>query len=240
MYAIAPIAAVPPQRYDHRIVVDDAIRERNDRVKYFVALAGNIGAGKSSLTSRLAQRLGWEPIFEKATENPYLTDFYQNIPRWSFHSQMFFLTSQLRNYRTLIDCGSSVVQDRTIYEDGEIFAFNLYKNGYMSERDWSLYRNLYESLVSLLPLPHLVVYLRASVPTLMHRIAQRGEESDLNISQGYLAELNELYEDWVDGFNLCPLLTITTDDVDFMHCDEHFELIVQHVLNRVSGTNSEG
>ncbi len=208
-----------------------------DRVKYIVALAGNIGAGKSSLTSRLAQRLGWEPIIEQAEDNPYLADFYQDASQWSFHSQMFFLTCKLRNSRALLDCKNSLIQDRSIYEDGEIFAFNLYKKGYMSERDWHLYRNLYDGLVSLLPLPHVVIYLRASVPTLMRRINQRGYTYDLTISPSYLAELNELYENWVDGFKLCPVLTVTTDDLNFIQYEEHFEFLLQKVISAVSDTN---
>jgi len=142
--------------------------------KWFVAIAGNIGVGKSSLTGMLGEWLGWEPFFEAVSDNPYLADFYQDMARWSFHSQVFFLSRRLRHHHQLLQRPNSVVQDRTVYEDAEVFACNLYRQGLMSERDYRSYRELYEVLSALLPPPDLVVYLRASVPTLMARIAQRG------------------------------------------------------------------
>jgi deoxyadenosine/deoxycytidine kinase len=204
-------------------------------VKYFVAVAGNIGVGKSSLTSLLAQKLGWEPFFEAVVENPYLADFYSDMERWSFHSQIFFLSRRLRHHRSLLDRPGSVIQDRSVYEDAEVFARNLYNGGHMSERDWQSYRNLYEVLATLLPPPDLVVYLQASVPTLLNRIALRGRDFEHGISAGYLSQLNTLYDQWVTAFNLCPVLTVATDNLDFVQYDAHFDQIARRIRDRLQG-----
>src|SRR5829696_1703449 len=157
--------------------------------KYFVAIAGNIGVGKSSLTTLLAQRLGWEPFFEAVVENPYLADFYADMKAWSFHSQVFFLSRRLYDHKALMDHPTSVLQDRTVYEDAEIFARNLYRQGLMSEREWNSYWDLYTSVAQLLPSPDLVVYLQASVETLQKRIGLRGRDFERSISGEYLAQL---------------------------------------------------
>jgi deoxyadenosine/deoxycytidine kinase len=203
--------------------------------KYFVAVAGNIGVGKSSLTTLLAQRMGWEPFFEAVAENPYLADFYADMPTWSFHSQVFFLSRRLYDYRALMEHPTSVLQDRTVYEDAEIFARNLYRQGLMSERDWSSYWDLYSAVSTLLPPPDLVVYLQAQVDTLMHRIDLRGREFEQQISAEYLAQLNDLYDEWVAGFNLCPVLTIATDNLDFVHAPEHLDIIAERIEDRLRG-----
>jgi len=203
--------------------------------KWFIAIAGNIGVGKSSLTGMLGERLGWEPFFEAVSDNPYLADFYQDMARWSFHSQVFFLSRRLRHHHQLLLWPNSVVQDRTVYEDAEVFACNLYRQGLMSERDYRSYRELYEVLSALLPPPDLVVYLRASVPTLMARIAQRGRPFERNIAPEYLAQLNELYEDWIGRFNLCPVLTVPSDRLDFVANSHHLDLIVEKVLEKLQG-----
>ena len=203
--------------------------------KWFVAIAGNIGVGKSSLTGMLGERLGWEPFFEAASDNPYLADFYQDMARWSFHSQVFFLSRRLRHHHQLLQRPNSVVQDRTVYEDAEVFACNLYRQGLMSERDYRSYRELYEVMSALLPPPDLVVYLRASVPTLMARIAQRGRPFERNIAPEYLEQLNELYEEWIGRFNLCPVLTIPSDRLDFVANSHHLDLIVEKVLEKLQG-----
>ncbi len=159
--------------------------------KNFIAIAGNIGVGKSTLVGLLADRLGWTPFYEAVDENPYLADFYQDMRSWSFHSQVFFLSKRLRHHRGLLDHPGSVLQDRSIYEDAEIFAKNLYRQGNMSDRDYGTYRELYEVLTLYLPPPDLVVYLRASVETLTKRIAQRGRDYERDISRDYLARLNQ-------------------------------------------------
>jgi len=204
-------------------------------VKHFIAIAGNIGVGKSTLTGLLAQQLKWEPFYEAVEDNPYLADFYQDMRRWSFHSQIFFLSRRLRHHRALLDHPDSVVQDRSVYEDAEVFACNLYRQGNMGERDYKSYRELYEVLTMFLPTPDLVVYLRASVPTLRRRIAQRGREFEREISPDYLAQLNELYEEWTANFTLCPVLTVPADDLDFVQNHTHLDLIAGKILDKLHG-----
>jgi deoxyadenosine/deoxycytidine kinase len=204
-------------------------------VKKFIAVAGNIGVGKSTLVTLLSRRLGWEPFYEAVAENPYLADFYTNMHLWSFHSQIFFLSNRLRSHRQLLDHPTSVVQDRSVYEDAEIFAHNLYDQGYLGERDYATYRQLYEVLTEFLPPPDLVLYLRASVETLQRRISRRGRDYERQITPGYLKQLNDLYESWIDAFSLCPVLTVPADDLDYVAYPAHLDLVVQKVLDRLQG-----
>ncbi len=205
------------------------------RVKSFVAIAGNIGVGKSTLTALLSQRLGWEPFFEAVDANPYLSDFYEDMERWSFHSQIYFLSRRLRHHWQLLQRADSVVQDRTVYEDAEVFACNLHQRGWMDGRDYESYSELYQVVTAVLPPPDLIVYLRASVPTLEERIRKRGRSFERKIPTAYLGQLNELYERWVEGFDLCPILIVPTDALDLAGNDSHRELIVEEVLARLSG-----
>jgi deoxyadenosine/deoxycytidine kinase len=185
-------------------------------MKKYLVLAGNIGAGKSTLVELLADRLGYRPYFEPVAENPYLADFYGDMKRWAFHSQVFFLTHRTRMHRALMDDSSSVVQDRSLYEDAEVFARNLYQQGNMSSQDWETYLELYRTISSLLPPPDLVVYLRCSVPTLRRRIAKRGRGFEASIADEYLDGLNRLYESWIEGFELSPVLVVPGDRLDFV------------------------
>jgi len=203
--------------------------------KKFVAVAGNIGVGKSSLTEALCQNMEWEPFYEAVDENPYLADFYRDMQMWSFHSQIFFLSRRLRHHRQLVNFPGSVVQDRSVYEDAEIFARNLHQQGNMTDRDYGVYRELYEVLVSFLPAPDLVVYLRASVETLLARIRQRGRDYEQDIDPAYLGRLNALYEDWIGGFRLCPVLIVPADNLDFVSHDTHLALILEKVRAKLSG-----
>ncbi len=202
-------------------------------MKKFIIIAGNIGVGKSALTTLLSERLGWEPFYEAVDENPYLLDFYKDMKHWSFHSQIFFLARKIRYHLEIIKSPSSVVQDRSIYEDAEIFAENLYRQGLMVERDYRTYRELYEAILPLLPPPDLIVYLRASVPTLQERISLRGREFERVIPKDYLEQLNLLYDEWAKGFTLCPILTVQTDDLDFVKYPHHLELIEVEVLAKL-------
>ena len=206
-----------------------------DMSKRFVAIAGNIGVGKSTLTGLLGQRLGWEPFYEAVADNPYLADFYADMTRYAFHSQMFFLSRRLRHHRRLLDFPGSVVQDRSVYEDAEIFARLLHEQGHIEERDYRTYRELYEVLVLFLPPPDLVVYLRASVPTLLKRISSRGREFERGISPEYLEQLNAFYASWMQAFSLCPVLTVPADDLDFVHNGAHLDLIIAKIEERLSG-----
>ena len=204
-------------------------------MKHFIAIAGNIGVGKSTLTGMLARQLGWGPFYEAVEDNPYLADFYQDMRQWSFHSQIFFLSRRLRHHRALLDHPNSVVQDRSVYEDAEVFARNLYRQGNMGERDYKSYRELYEVLTMFLPSPDLVVYLRASVPTLQRRIALRGREYEREISADYLSQLNDLYEEWTANFTLCPVLTVPADDLDFVKNHLHLDLIADRIMDKLQG-----
>lgn len=204
-------------------------------MKKFVAVAGNIGVGKSTLVRLLSRELGWEPFYEAVAENPYLPDFYRDMPSWGFHSQIFFLSNRLRSHRQLLDHPTSVVQDRSVYEDAEIFARNLHSQGSMDARDYGTYRQLYEVLTEFLPPPDLVIYLRASVDTLGQRIARRARDYERRIAPDYLAQLNGLYEEWIAAFTLCPVLTVPADDLDFVAHRAHLDLIVQKVLDKLQG-----
>lgn len=204
-------------------------------MKKFIAIAGNIGVGKSTLVEKLCAKLKWEPFFEGVVDNPYLADFYQDMRAWSFHSQVFFLSRRLHDLRQLRDFPRTVVQDRSVYEDAEIFAKNLYKQGHISERDWSTYRELYQVLTELLPPPDLVVYLSASVPTLLQRIALRGREYEKSIAPEYLAQLNVLYDEWIGDFELSPVLIVPADRLDFVANNKHLNLIAQKIQEKLRG-----
>ena len=204
-------------------------------MKKFITIAGNIGAGKSSLVQMLSNRLGWKPFFEPVANNPYLADFYEDMKAWGFHSQIFFLSHRLRVYRELADCQSSVILDRSLYEDAEIFARNLFTNGIMNQRDHETYEALYHSLISFLPTPDLMIYLRASVSTLSGRIVKRGRDFEKTIKSDYLDQLNQAYEAWISNFSLCPVLTIPTDNLDFVSMPDHLDLIVRKVDEKISG-----
>lgn len=203
--------------------------------KHFITIAGNIGVGKSTLVQMLSARLGWEPVLESVAENPYLADFYNEMRHWSFHSQVFFLSRRLKQHHTLLQRPSSILQDRSVYEDAEIFARNLYVQGHMTERDWGCYWELYQTLATLLQPPHLVIYLQASLPTLRRRISQRGRDYEQDIADDYLAQLNKLYEEWVANFSLSPVLTINTDNLDYVQFDDHLEQIWQRIEDRLRG-----
>lgn len=204
-------------------------------MKKYIAVAGNIGVGKSTLVSLLCQRLGWQPFYEPVAENPYLADFYRDMPAWSFHSQVFFLAHRLHIHRQVMQHPSSTIQDRSIYEDAEIFARNLFQQGRMSQRDHATYRALYTSLTEFLLPPDLLIYLRASVPTLQQRIAQRNRNYERGVDPLYLENLNQLYEAWIHEFALCPVLTVPADDLDYVAIPRHLDLIVRKVEEKLSG-----
>ncbi len=204
-------------------------------MKKFITVAGNIGVGKSTLVEMLCARLGWEPFFEGVVDNPYLADFYADMRAWSFQSQIFFLGRRLSDLRRLMDFSSAVVQDRSVYEDAEIFAKNLYRQGFISERDWVSYHELYQALAQLLPPPDLIVYLQATVPTLLQRIALRGRAYEKNIAPDYLAQLNALYEEWIAACSICPVLVVPADRLDYVANGSHLDLIVQKVQDKLRG-----
>ncbi|MFZ5917886.1 MAG: deoxynucleoside kinase [Chloroflexota bacterium] len=204
-------------------------------MKKFIAVAGNIGVGKSTLTALLCEYYLWEPFYEAVDDNPYLSDFYRDMKTWAFHSQVFFLSRRLSHHRQIVERPGTVVQDRTVYEDAEIFARNLYQQGHMTERDYRSYRDLFETVIGIMPPPDLVIYLQASVATLMERIRQRGRDYERDISTEYLARLNQLYEEWIERFTLCPVLTIPTDNLDFVGNGKHLAQISARVLEKLHG-----
>lgn len=183
----------------------------------FVAIAGNIGSGKSSLTRILAERFSWKPYFESVEDNPYLTDFYADMSRWSFHLQIYFLSKRFMTHKEIALSRFNVVQDRSIYEDAEIFARNLHAIGKMDERDYENYAALYKAMMEYLHAPNLLIYLKADVDTLLRQIARRGRSFERNIRREYLASLNKLYDEWIKRYTIGPLLTIESDELDFVH-----------------------
>lgn len=183
----------------------------------YIAVAGNIGVGKSSLVKFLCRQYGLQPFYEPNDENPYLKDFYREMRRWAFHSQMFFLAVKFRIHRQLDQARSrrTVIQDRSIYEDAEIFAYNLYRGRKMTKRDYQTYRALYESIIAALRPPDLMIYLRAGLRTLKHRINRRGRTEEQHIPDGYLRRLNKLYDSWFERYDLSPTLVVETDSMDY-------------------------
>jgi deoxyadenosine/deoxycytidine kinase len=201
----------------------------------FIAVAGNIGVGKSTLVKLLCEQLNWTPFYEPVTENPYLEDFYEDMGAWGFHSQIYFLMRRLRIHRKLIDEKGSVIQDRSVYEDAEIFAHNLSLQDAINDRDYATYRELYQVLVEFLPPPDLIIYLRASLETLLSRISKRGRAYERTISVSYLSDLNELYENWIDEFDLCPVLIVPCDNLDYVAKPQHLALIIEKINEILTG-----
>jgi len=203
--------------------------------KKHVTIAGNIGAGKTALTDVLGQYFDWRTIYEKVDENPYLTDFYNDMRRWSFNLQVFFLSRRFEQLRRIEELDQSVVQDRSIYEDAEIFARNLHEMGLMSGRDYENYRSLFSTMTSYLRPPSLLVYLRASVPTLVNHIQQRGREYESTIRIDYLERLQGHYEEWISAYDRGPKLIIDIDELDFVHEDQDRRQVLNRIESRLFG-----
>ncbi|MGB2869847.1 MAG: deoxynucleoside kinase [Bacteroidota bacterium] len=195
----------------------------------FIAVAGNIGAGKSSLTRLLAERFKWKPYYESVDDNPYLSDFYGDMNRWAFHLQIYFLANRFKSHKDIVESGASVIQDRTIYEDAEIFARNLYEIGKMDERDYTNYVSLFHVMMEYLKPPDLLVYLKASVDTLTRQITKRGRGFEQGIQRSYLEQLNRHYDDWIDHYKIGPLLVIPSDNLDFVSREKDLDYIAKLV-----------
>jgi len=203
--------------------------------KRMILLAGNIGTGKTSLTERLGARLGWQAAFESVVDNPYLAEFYSDMHAWSFHLQVFFLGHRAIQYLELAASPQSAILDRSIYEDAYIFSRALHHLGNLNERDYLSYRRVFELIVSRLPPPDLLIYLIAPVEVLINRIHRRGRSIESGITAEYLSLLESFYNEWMQTFDVCPVLTIRTDDLDFVHKDRHLDIVVNWIQDKLAG-----
>jgi len=203
--------------------------------KRFVLVAGNIGSGKTSLTERLGERLGWITGFESVQDNPYLADFYQDMHAWAFHLQVFFLGHRARQHLALARAAESAIVDRSIYEDAEIFARTSLDLGNIAPRDYQAYRSVYELVLASLPAPDLLLHLRAPVSVLLRRIRERARPIEAGVTETYLALLEQKYEQWLAAFDLCPVLTLRTDDLDFVHQPQHLEIVIDRMQAKFAG-----
>ncbi len=203
--------------------------------KRLILVAGNIGSGKTSLTERIGLRLGWKTAYESVSDNPYLPDFYADMRAWSFHLQVYFLGHRAQQHLDMWNDPASAIIDRSIYEDAAIFARALHHLGNINERDYLTYRKVFELVTRTLPSPSLLILLKAPVKVLVERIRQRGREIESQISADYLQLLESFYDDWIQTFDLCPVLTIRTDDLDFVHQPRHLDVVVQRIHEKLAG-----
>jgi len=203
--------------------------------KHFVLVAGNIASGKTSLTERLGKRLGWSTAYESVADNPYLADFYGDMEKWSFHLNVFFLGHRAEQHQLLARMNNSAIIDRSIYEDAEIFARASERLGNLTERDFNTYLSVFKLVVKNLPVPDLLIYLRAPVPVLQERIRTRGRNMEEGIPADYLRLLETLYDDWMKRFDLCPVLTIPADNLDFVNRKKHLDIVVDRIHDKLSG-----
>jgi len=200
-----------------------------------IAIAGNIGSGKTTLTSLLAKHFGWEPHYEDVDTNPYLNSFYEDMQRWSFNLQIYFLNSRFRQVVDIRNSGKTVIQDRTIYEDAFIFAPNLHTMNLMSTRDYDNYRSLFDLMSTFIQPPDLLIYLRASVPTLVNQIQKRGRDYENSIRLDYLKNLNEMYEDWIEGYKFGKLLIIDADVLKVSEKPEDLGYVIDNINAQLHG-----
>lgn len=214
---------------------DTSSSESSSSSTKHVAVSGNIGVGKSSLTELLSDYFGWEAYYEQVDDNPYLTDFYNDMRRWSFNLQVYFLSSRFKHQQEIEQADHSVVQDRSIYEDAEIFARNLHEMGLMSKRDYENYSELFSIMTSYLQPPTLLIYLRASVPTLVQHIQQRGRDYESTIRIDYLERLQRHYETWIEGYDLGPKMIIDVDELDFVNNDSDRRDVLNRIDSRLFG-----
>jgi len=204
-------------------------------VKRMVLVAGNIGSGKTSLTERIGQRLGWHTAYESVADNPYLPNFYADMKTWSFHLQIYFLGHRAQQHLDMWNDPRSTIIDRSVYEDAYIFARALHHMGNLSELDYQSYRRVFDLIVKNLPAPSLLIYLKAPVPVLMERIRKRARNIETGITEEYLSLLESYYNEWMATFDLCPVLTLRTDDLDFVHQPRHLDIVVRRIQDKLAG-----
>jgi deoxyadenosine/deoxycytidine kinase len=203
--------------------------------KHFILVAGNIGAGKTSLTERIGERLGWQTGFESVSDNPYLADFYDDMAKWAFHLQIFFIGHRAQQHLALAQDPRSAISDRSIYEDAHIFARALLHMDNLSERDYHAYRRAFDLVVDGLPRPDLLLYLKCPVSVLMARIRQRGRAMESGITEEYLALLETFYDEWLVNFDLCPVLVIPSQDLNFVQKPTHLDIVVARIQDKLAG-----
>ena len=224
----------PSQQRSKRVIRSTHLSpRRRQRRKVFIAVAGNIGSGKSSLTRLLSERFGWKPFFESVDDNPYLSDFYADMKRWSFSLQVYFLSNRFRSHKSIVEGPGSVILDRAIYEDAEIFARNLHEIGMMESRDYRNYIALYEVMTGYLRPPDLMIYLRAGVDTLLKQIRLRGRDFEQSITREYLEQLNRHYESWMSRYKLGPLLVVESDRLDFVNKPGDLDTIMRMIQKKL-------
>ena len=209
------------------------MKNKNKRPKPFIGLAGNIGVGKTTFTKTMSERCGWQPFYESVSDNPYLNDFYKDMKRWSFNLQIYFLHKRFEMHKTMNNLEQGTIQDRTIYEDVEIFAKNLHELGNISDRDYENYSGLFSVMVSYLKKPDLIVYLRASTDTLLSRIEKRGRDYEGSISPEYLDSLNISYDRWINSEKDYPVLIVETDDFNIFDDLHQVQEIQDMILDRI-------
>ncbi len=203
--------------------------------KHLILVAGNIGSGKTSLTERIGQRLGWHTAYESVADNPYLPNFYKDMKSWSFHLQVYFLGHRARQHLQMAQDPRSTIIDRSIYEDAYIFCRALNHLGNLNELDYQTYLSVFNLLIPTLPVPSMLVYLHCPVDVLMARIHQRARDIESGISADYLALLESYYDEWMQTFDACPVLTIKTDDLDFVHKKKHMDIVIKRINDKLSG-----
>ncbi|EAZ82745.1 deoxynucleoside kinase [Algoriphagus machipongonensis] len=200
-----------------------------------VAVAGNIGSGKTTLTEKLANHYGWKAEFESVDNNPYLEDFYQDMKRWAFHLQVYFLNSRFNQLKKIQENNYDFIQDRTIYEDAYIFAANLYKSGYLNDRDYANYCSLFDSMINHVKAPDLLIYLQADIPKLVGQIEKRGRKYETTMRIDYLKNLNQHYEEWIANYQEGKLLIINVNDLDFVERPTDLSLVIEKVNREIYG-----
>jgi len=203
--------------------------------KHLILMAGNIGSGKTSLTERIGKQLGWITAYESVVNNPYLPNFYADMRAWAFHLQIYFLGHRAQQHINMAESPQSAIIDRSIYEDAHIFARALNHMGNLSDLDFQAYLKVYELVIRNLPKPDLLVYLKAPVSVLMDRIKLRGREIENTINQDYLKLLDDFYDDWIAGYEECPVLTLRSDDLDFVNLREHLDIVVAKINEKLKG-----
>jgi deoxyadenosine/deoxycytidine kinase len=203
--------------------------------KHLILVAGNIGSGKTSLTERIGQRLGWHTAYESVADNPYLPNFYKDMKTWSFHLQVYFLGHRARQHLLMAQDPRSTIIDRSIYEDAFIFCRALNHLGNLNELDYQTYLSVFNLLIPTLPVPSMLIYLRCPVDVLIARIHQRARDIETSITADYLALLESYYDEWMQTFDACPVLTIKTDDLDFVHKKKHMDIVIQRINDKLAG-----